>query len=276
MTQETALADTAAEQTAAEPVGYALVAGQRLKELPQDLYIPPDALEVFLETFEGPLDLLLYLIRRQNMDILEINVSQITQQYMTYIELMASMRFELAAEYLLMAATLAEIKSRMLLPRQAQQEDEEEDPRAELIRRLQQYEQFRHAAESLDELPRLERDAFLAQVPAPDLPSQRLHPAVDLHEVLLALRDLLRRADLFTQHEVSKERLSTRERMAMILDRLNGAGFVAFESLFTLQEGRLGLVVSFIAILELVKEQLIELVQTNVFGSIHIRARLTC
>ncbi|MEQ5833543.1 segregation/condensation protein A [Marinobacter sp. NFXS9] len=251
----------------------ARVAGQPVKDLPQDLYIPPDALAVFLEAFEGPLDLLLYLIRRQNMDILDIDVSEITRQYMDYINAIEAMRFELAAEYLVMAATLAEIKSRMLLPRQESEDEEDLDPRAELIRRLQQYERFKKAAEDLDELPRMERDTYATSASLPRLPQSQVHPDVELKDMLLALRDVIRRADLFTSHHVEREKLSTRERMSHILSSLSGDRFVRFESLFTIEEGRLGVVVTFLATLELVKEQLIEVVQGEVLGSIHVRAR---
>lgn len=251
----------------------ARVSGKPLVDLPSDLYIPPDALAVFLEAFEGPLDLLLYLIRRQNMDILDIDVSDITRQYMDYIGAVEAMRFDLAAEYLVMAATLAEIKSRMLLPRQECDEDEEVDPRAELIRRLQQYERFKQAAEDIDALPRMERDTLPASAALPQLASNQPHPDVDMQDMLLALQGVLKRADLFTSHHVEKERLSTRERMSAILATLQDDQFVAFQSLFTVEEGRLGVVVTFIATLELVKEQLIELVQAEVLGSIHVRAR---
>lgn len=262
-----------AETPSQTEMPFARVAGQPVVELPQDLYIPPDALEVFLEAFEGPLDLLLYLIRRQNMDILDIDVSEITRQYMEYIALVEAMRFELAAEYLVMAATLAEIKSRMLLPRQESIDEEDLDPRAELIRRLQQYERFKKAAESMDELPRVDRDTPLGSADVPPLPQSRIHPDVDLREMLIALRDVLLRADMFTSHHVEREKLSTRERMSYILSQLTDDRFVAFESLFTIEEGRLGVVVTFLAMLELVKEQLVELVQAEVFGSIHMRAR---
>lgn len=255
-------------------MSLAVVAGKPVLEIPQDLYIPPDALEVFLEAFEGPLDLLLYLIRRQNMDILDIDVSEITRQYMDYIALMESMRFELAAEYLVMAATLAEIKSRMLLPRQVEEEEDEIDPRAELIRRLQQYERFKQAAEDLDALPRQDRDTFPASATPPTLPAARVHPDVELREVLLAFREVMRRADMFTSHHVSRERLSTRERMSNILAQLTSERFVAFESLFRIEEGRLGVVVTFLAMLELVKEQLVDLVQAETMGPIHLRARV--
>jgi len=275
MTEETTASPLAEEQPAA-PEGQsplARVSGKPVVELPNDLYIPPDALAVFLEAFEGPLDLLLYLIRRQNMDILDIDVSEITRQYMDYIGAVEAMRFDLAAEYLVMAATLAEIKSRMLLPRQETEDEEEIDPRAELIRRLQQYERFKKAAEDIDQLPRQERDTFAASAALPRLPSSQTHPDVDLHEMLLALRGVLARADLFTSHHVERERLSTRERMSAILAALKDDRFVKFESLFTPEEGKLGVVVSFLATLELVKEQLIEVVQADVLGPIHVRAR---
>ncbi|KPQ01738.1 ScpA family protein [Marinobacter sp. HL-58] len=258
---------------AAEQAPLARVSGKPVVDLPRDLYIPPDALAVFLEAFEGPLDLLLYLIRRQNMDILDIDVSEITKQYMDYIGAVEAMRFELAAEYLVMAATLAEIKSRMLLPRQETEDEEEIDPRAELIRRLQQYERFKQAAEDIDQMPRLERDNFTASAALPAMPSSQPHPDVDLREILLALQGVLKRADLFTSHHVERERLSTRERMSAILSVLRDDQFVTFESLFTPEEGRLGVVVSFLATLELVKEQLIEVVQAEVLGPIHVRAR---
>ncbi len=255
------------------PVQLALVYGEALTELPQDLYIPPDALEVFLEAFEGPLDLLLYLIRKQNINILDIPVAEITRQYMGYVELMKSVRLELAAEYLVMAAMLAEIKSRMLLPRSAEAEEEEDDPRAELIRRLQEYERFKKAAEDLDTLPRLGRDIILPSVAAPDARARKLLPDVDMQELMLCMAEVLRRADLFESHQVTREMLSTRERMAEILERLKGEGFVPFITLFRVEEGKLGVVVTFMAVLELVKEQLVELVQTAAFAPIHVRAR---
>lgn len=275
MTEDTT-GNTTADEGAEVPVEQAplaRVSGKPVVDLPRDLYIPPDALAVFLEAFEGPLDLLLYLIRRQNMDILDIDVSEITKQYMDYIGAVEAMRFELAAEYLVMAATLAEIKSRMLLPRQESEDEEDIDPRAELIRRLQQYERFKQAAEDIDDLPRLERDNFVASAALPRMPSSQPHPDVDLREILFALQGVLKRADLFTSHHVERERLSTRERMSAILSVLRDDQFVTFESLFTPEEGRLGVVVSFLATLELVKEQLIEVVQAEVLGPIHVRAR---
>jgi len=254
---------------------FALVQGQPMTQLPLDLYIPPDALEVILEQFEGPLDLLLYLIRKQNLDILEVHVSEIVDQYMEYINMMQAMQLELAGEYLVMAAMLAEIKSRVLLPRNREdgEEDDEEDPRAELIRRLQEYERFKTAAEDLDGLPRLERDTWLADVDAPDRIQERVHPEVEMKELMLAFAALLRRAERFEHHEIQREQLSTRERMSEVLDRLKGGNFTAFRALFDPEEGRLGVVVTFLAILELVKEQLIDIVQQETFGLIHVRAR---
>lgn len=257
----------------ARPEQLALVYGQAFTELPQDLYIPPDALEVFLEAFEGPLDLLLYLIRKQNIDILDIPVADITRQYMGYVELMKTVHLELAAEYLVMAAMLAEIKSRMLLPRSSEAVEEEEDPRAELIRRLQEYERFKQAAEELDDLPRVGRDLHVPLLPAPQARGRMLLPEVGLDELLLAMAEVLQRAELFESHQVSRELLSTRERMSDVLERLQGGAFVAFVELFRVEEGKLGVVVTFMAILELVKESLVELVQNEPFTPIHVRLR---
>ena len=257
-----------------EEMPFAVVLGEPQFQLPKDLYIPPDALEVILEAFEGPLDLLLYLIRRQNLDILDIPIADITEQYINYIQMMQDMRFELASEYLLMAAMLAEIKSRMLLPRvNVDEEDEEGDPRAELIRRLQEYERFKQAAEDLDELPQLGRDLHSVKVDAPhknlDLPP----PDVDLKEILLALKDVMNRADMFTSHHIQQEPLSLRERMSRVLETVNSSTFTDFTDLFDLAEGRPGVVVTFMATLELIKQQLIELVQNESFGTIHVKAR---
>ncbi|MDF9758067.1 segregation and condensation protein A [Pseudomonas sp. TE6288] len=251
----------------------ALVYGEALTEMPVDLYIPPDALEVFLEAFEGPLDLLLYLIRKQNVDILDIPVAEITRQYMSYVELMKSVRLELAAEYLVMAAMLAEIKSRMLLPRSGEVEEEEGDPRAELIRRLQEYERFKAAAEGIDELPRVGREIVVPRLEAPQAKVRKLLPEVALEEILLSMAEVMRRNDLFESHQITREVLSTRERMSEVLERLKGGAFVPFVELFTREEGKLGVVVTFMAILELVKESLIELVQNEPFAPIHVRAR---
>ena len=252
---------------------FAVVMGKAVTELPKDLYIPPQALEVFLEAFEGPLDLLLYLIRRQNLDILEIDVSRITEQYMQYVELMDAMQFELAAEYLLMAAMLAEIKSRMLLPRSTTVEEDEEDPRAQLIRRLQEYERFKKAAEDMEELPRMERDTWVASAAPPPVEKERPHPEVDMRELLTLLSEVLKRAQMYESHQVQREALSTRERMSEVLDQLQGQQFVPFVSLFSAEEGRLGVVVTFLAIMELIKESLVEIVQTESFGPIHVKGR---
>jgi segregation and condensation protein A len=255
-----------------EEMPFAVVMGKEVTVLPKDLYIPPEALEVFLEAFEGPLDLLLYMIKRQNLDILEINVAEITRQYMGYIDMMEAIQFELAAEYLLMAAMLAEIKSRMLLPRQSIEEDED-DPRAELIRRLQEYERFKKAAEDIDELQRLGRDVFVAKAKEPDRHKERPQPDISMQEMLLALSDVLRRADMYESHKVQLERLSTRERMSQVLNTLSGKQFVPFVSLFKLSEGRLGVVVTFLAIMELIKESLVEIVQSEAYGPIHVKAQ---
>jgi segregation and condensation protein A len=256
-----------------EEMPFAVVQGKELTTLPKDLYIPPDALEVILEAFEGPLDLLLYLIRRQNLDILEINVAEITRQYMSYIDLMSTIHLELAAEYLVMAAMLAEIKSRILLPRQVDDEDEEGDPRAELIRRLQEYERFKAAAEDIDEIPRLGRDIHQATAESPDRTQERQFPEVDMREVMSALADVLRRAEMFESHHIQREKLSTRERMSHVLEVLRDRQFVPFISLFKESEGRLGVVVTFLAIMELIKESLVEIVQNESFGAIHVKAR---
>jgi len=252
---------------------FAIVQGQPYTELPQDLYIPPDALEIILEAFEGPLDLLLYLIRRQNLDILNINVAEITRQYMEYISLMKSLKWELAAEYLVMAAMLAEIKSRSLLPRRETDEEDENDPRLELIRRLQEYERYKQAAEDIDQLKRMERDIYRANADLPDIEAEKPLPDVNLREVLIALAEVLKRAELFEHHHVQLETLSTREKMSSILNRLQSQAFVPFFALFTIEEGRLGVVVTFLAVMELIKESLIEVVQNDAFGPIHIKAR---
>jgi segregation and condensation protein A len=252
---------------------FAMVMGHAVTELPKDLYIPPDALEVFLEAFEGPLDLLLYLIKRQNLDILAINVAAITKQYVAYVEAMNIMQFELAADYLVMAALLAEIKSRMLLPQHGEEEELEDDPRAQLILRLQEYERFKLGAESLNELPRMGRDIYPVQADIPDIKHERPHPEVELRELLIVFSQVMHRADMFRSHQVSLEKLSTRERMAHILDRLQDAKFLPFIELFQPSEGRLGVVVTFLATMELVKEALIEVVQSENFGPIHIKAK---
>lgn len=251
---------------------FALVNGQAYTQLPVDLYIPPDALEVILEVFEGPLDLLLYLIKKHNLDILNIPVAEITRQYMEYVELMTIFQLELAADYLEMAALLAEIKSRMLLPKPAEMEGEEEDPRALLVRRLQEYERYKRAAENLENLPRLGRELFPVAAEMPAIEIKKPQPEVDLKEVLLAFKEILRRVDLKAVHQVQREGLSVRERMTQVLARLEGDRFIDFVDFFNIQEGRLGVVVTFLALLELLRESMIELVQTEAFGPIYVRA----
>lgn len=255
-----------------EEMPFALVQGQPVTKVPHDLYIPPDALEVILEAFEGPLDLLLYLIRRQNLDILDIPISEITEQYVVYIGMLKDVQFELAAEYLVMAAMLAEIKSRMLLPRVSTDDSEEADPRAELVRRLQEYERFRQAAEDLDELPRTGRDFALTEAHVENRAAVRLPVEVDLGEILSALRDVMSRAELFTHHHITQEPLSVRERMSRIIDLLRDNPYMEFQKLFDPEEGRMGVVVSFLALMELTREQLVDLIQNEPFGQIYIKA----
>ncbi|EKD73028.1 MAG: hypothetical protein ACD_45C00478G0005 [uncultured bacterium] len=249
----------------------AIIRGQALTILPKDLYIPPDAMEVFLEAFAGPLDLLLYLIKKQNLDILDIPIAEVTRQYMEYVELMKEISLELAAEYLVMAAILAEIKSRMLLPRPENHEGIEEDPRAELIRRLQEYERIKKAAEDLDRLPRHGRDTFTASADLPDMEVTQPKPTVSLQELLIALAEVIKRAELNASHQLHREPLSIHERMTRILSALQEKKFVSFSSLFTLTEGRPGVVVTFLAMLELLKDHLIEFVQTTPFAPIHLK-----
>ena len=252
---------------------FAVVQGTPVTVVPKDLYIPPDALEIFLaESFEGPLDLLLYLIKRQNLDILDIPIAKITLQYVEYVELMKELQLELAAEYLVMAAMLAEIKSRMLLPRPEPEGGEEEDPRAELVRRLQEYERYKQAAEDIDELPRVGRNVFPTEVKAPDLKVVRMPPSVDMKDILTAFKDVLQRAAMFEHHHILMEPLSVRERMSRVLSTLKVDSFTDFGELFTIEEGRRGVVVSLLAILELLKQSLIELVQTEAYGPIHVKA----
>ncbi len=250
----------------------ALIKGQPVLQMPQDLYIPPDALEVILEAFEGPLDLLLYLIRRQNLDILDIPIAEITQQYIDYIDLMVGMRLELAADYLVMAAILAEIKSRLLLPRPPSIEGDEDDPRAELVRRLQEYERFKKAAADIEILPRLERDFSLASAFVPDRNVIRLPPEVDLRELLLALKDVIKRAELQGHHAIQREALSVRNRMSDVLKALGDGQFHPFENLFIAEEGKLGIVVTFLALLELAKEHLIEIMQNEPLAPIYLKS----
>ena len=251
---------------------FAVVDGEPVTTLPQDLYIPPYALQVFLEAFEGPLDLLLYLIRRQNIDILDIPIAEITKQYVQYIEVMKELQLELAGEYLLMAAMLAEIKSRMLLPRPESHEEEEDDPRAELVRRLQEYERYKKAAEDIAELPRLERDVFVASAEAPERKVVTKLPDVTLKELLLAFHDVLKRAEMFSNLHMQREPLSVRQRMTEILSRIKASNFTGFGDLFDPEEGRMGVAVTFIAILELLRESVIEVVQSEDYAPLHVRA----
>ena len=249
----------------------AIVRGQVVEQLPDDLFIPPDALEVVLEAFEGPLDLLLYLIRRQNLDVLEIRVAEITHQYMQYIELMSVLQLELAGEYLVMAAMLAEIKSRMLLPREGDVDEDETDPRAELIRRLQEYEVFKEAAANIDAMPRIERDIHVATVEKPEFVRAQSDPGVDFRELAIALAEVLNRVELYKRHSITAEPLSVRERMSKILDQIAGvSGFLNFPELFELEEGRKGVIVTFLALLELMREGLVDVSQNEPYSPIYV------
>ena len=249
----------------------AIVRGQVVEQLPDDLFIPPDALEVVLEAFEGPLDLLLYLIRRQNLDVLEIRVAEITHQYMQYIELMSVLQLELAGEYLVMAAMLAEIKSRMLLPQESDVDEDETDPRAELIRRLQEYEVFKEAAANIDAMPRIERDVHVAKVEKPELVRAQSDPGVDFRELAIALAEVLNRVELYKRHSITVEPLSVRERMSKILDQIAGvSGFLNFPELFELEEGRKGVIVTFLALLELMREGLVDVSQNEPYSPIYV------
>ena len=254
-------------------LAFAYVDGEAITEVPKDLYIPPDALEICLEAFEGPLDLLLYLIKRQNINILDIKVAEITDQYMAYVDLMEVGQFELAAEYLVMAAMLAEIKSRLLLPRHVEDGTEEDDPRMQLIRRLQEYERYKKAAEDIDELVRMDRDIHRAAAALPELERISPEPTVELQDILLSLSRVLRRADMFEHHHIQRETLSTREKMSEILLRVTDRKFVPLASLLVRAEGRSGVIVTFLAIMELMKESLIEIVQSEPFGAIHLKSR---
>jgi segregation and condensation protein A len=266
-----------AESGAVEPppqqgeMPFAIVEGEPVTEMPRDLYIPPQALEVFLEAFEGPLDLLLYLIRRQNIDVLDIPIADITRQYMEYIQLMQELDLELAGEYLLMAAMLAEIKSRMLLPRSSDGLQEEEDPRAELVRRLQEYERYKQAAEDIDRLPRLERDVHQAVAELTHRQVVRLLPEIALQEMLVAFKDVVQRATMFASLHVRRETLSVRQRMSDVLAMLDETRLVEFVRLFRPEEGRMGVTVTFAALLELLREQLIDIVQAEPYQPLHVR-----
>ena len=249
---------------------FAIVDGEQITELPKDLYIPPVALQVFLDAFEGPLDLLLYLIRKQNLDILDIPIADITQQYVDYINLMKELELELAGEYLLMAAMLAEIKSRLLLPIFEEIEDEE-DPRAELVRRLLEYERYRKVSEEINELDRVERDIYPSSVETAEFEQPLVLPDIQLKELVISFQEVLKKAEMFSTLHFTKEPLSVKERMIKILEKIENEDFVRFEDLFDLKEQKIGLVVTFLAILELMKELLIEIVQAEEFGTIHVK-----
>lgn len=273
---ETALPEQPASEEAGLPdvvdqVALARLYGEPLFALPQDLYIPPDALEIFLEAFEGPLDLLLYLIRKQNFNILDIPMAAVTRQYLVYVDEIRVRNLELAAEYLLMAAMLIEIKSRMLLPPKKTAEGEEpEDPRAELVRRLLEYEQMKAAAFRLNEMPQVGRDVLRAQVFIEQALQPRF-PDVDMNDLQEAWRDILRRAKLVQHHKITREELSVREHMSMVLKKLQGRRFVEFEHLFEVGRGVPVLIVTFIAMLELAKETLIEVTQAEAYAPIYVR-----
>jgi segregation and condensation protein A len=269
---EVAESDKQAPHHIQEEMPFAIVRGEAISDVPKDLYIPPDALEVILEIFAGPLDLLLYLIRRQNLDIKDIPIADITAQYMEYVEIMKALQLELAAEYLVMAAMLAEIKSRVLLPRPKAEDDEELDPRADLIRRLQEYEQFKSAAENIDELPRMGRDTFQSEVEPPEYKIEKQPVPVDLKELMIALTDVLSRAEMFTSHHIQKDVLSVREKMGQILAKVTPDSFTDFIDLFDVSEGRMGVVVTFMGVMELIKESLIDIIQNEPYGPIHIKA----
>ncbi|MDT0594592.1 segregation and condensation protein A [Glaciecola petra] len=258
--------------TQQQPLALAFVNGEAVITKPEDLYIPPDALAVILETFEGPLDLLLYLIRKQKFDILSLPVLQVTKQYIEYVEVMTEVKLELAGEYLVMAAMLAEIKSRLLLPKHDENDEDEQDPRTELIRRLREYEKIKTAAEELDAAPRLERDLFVAKADTSDNVQAIKHmPQVHMQELVTAFYDAMRRAKAFDNHQIQREVLSTRERMSMVLQRLNFQTYISLDKLLDASEGKAGVVVTFIAILELVKESLIIFEQGEAFGNLHVK-----
>ena len=263
--------DAAGMPVVVDQVALARLYGEPLFALPQDLYIPPDALEVFLEAFEGPLDLLLYLIRKQNFNILDIPLADLTRQYLAYVEQIRKSNLELASEYLLMAAMLIEIKSRMLLPpKKVEGSDEPEDPRAELVRRLIEYEQMKLAGARLDQLPLLGRDFLRVQVHSDPSIVVR-HPDVTLVDLREAWLDILKRAKLHTHHTITREELSVREHMSIVLRGLQGKRFVEFEHLFDVTRGAPVLVVTFIAMLELARERLIEITQAEAFAPVYVR-----
>jgi segregation and condensation protein A len=272
ISNETAPVTEAAAQ-ALEAVPFATVKGQAVVDLPKDLYIPPDAMKVLLDAFEGPLDFLLYLIRKQNLDILDIPITDVTRQYMEYIDLMQNLSLELAAEYLVMAAILAEIKSRMLLPNIVNAENNEEDPRAELVRRLQEYERFKQAAENLDKIPRIERDTFTVENDSSQIAVEKPLPNVSMRDLMTVLAGIMRRVEHQAHHHIQLDALSVREKMTLVLSTIQGRDHVEFTTLFNMEEGRLGVVVTFLAMLELLKQGMIEFVQAAAFAPIYLTAK---
>lgn len=267
-----AMNDAATQMDTESTEIIATISGESITKLPDDLYIPPEALRVFLEAFEGPLDLLLYLIKKQNLDILNIPIFRITEQYMDYIALMQDLKLELAAEYLLMAAMLAEIKSRLLLPRPQEEEGDEADPRAELVRRLQEYERFKKAAQEMDDLPQDGRDTFRSKAKPPEFERTLPEPQVSMRDILMAFHDIMQRAKLNAHHKIQLETLSVRDRMSYIMDKLRASkDYVQFSMMFTVTEGRKGVVVTFIAILTLLHESLIEIIQPEPFATLYIK-----
>ena len=249
-----------------------IINGQEITDIPDDLFIPPDALRVILEQFEGPLDLLLYLIKKQNIDIIDIPILPITNQYVNYINMMQQMQFELASDYLVMASTLAEIKSKMLVPNDVEDEDEE-DPRADLIKRLMEYQKYKDLSEKIDLIPRLNRDTFVISGIMTNFNDTEECPKIELSQLESAFQEVLRRAAIFATHTIESEALSVRERMSNIIDAINNNGTIKFIDCFTFQEGRMGAIVTFLAILEMVKESLIDIIQNDDFSMIYLQVK---
>ena len=248
------------------------VNGVEISEIPEDLFIPPDALRVIIEEFEGPLDLLLYLIKKQNIDIVDIQILPITNQYIKYINLMKQMQFDLASDYLVMAATLAEIKSKMLIPSDNEDEDEE-DPRADLIRRLMEYQKYKDLSQKIDEVPRMNRDTFIAAGILNNIEKKTVLPKLDIQQLENAFIDVLRRAEINATHNINVEVLSVRERMTQILDLVRCNENIKFTDCFNITEGKMGVVVTFLAILELVKESIIDILQNDTFSNIYLKVK---
>ena len=249
-----------------------IINGQEITDIPDDLFIPPDALRVILEQFEGPLDLLLYLIKKQNIDIIDIPILPITNQYVNYINMMQQMQFELASDYLVMASTLAEIKSKMLVPNNIE-DDDEEDPRADLIKRLMEYQKYKDLSEKIDLIPRLHRDTFVISGIMTNFNNTDERPKIELSQLESAFQEVLRRAEIFATHTIESEALSVRERMSNIIDAINNNGTIKFIDCFTFQEGRMGAIVTFLAILEMLKESLIDIIQNDDFSMIYLQVK---